>query len=240
MKSEIGYRPLYQQVHEKIIGDIATGKWLPGEMIPSEKMLAKNLDVSQGTVRKVLNTLTDEGVLERHQGKGTFVARNTSERSLFRFFRLARPGGRRLIPELGEDTVRVRNARLDEIAKLDLGRKDKVIEITRIRLIEGRPVIREIIILPEAIFRGIEKQAPLPNTLYSFYQSSYGEHIFSTEEEISAVLADDEDFQLIGVTQGSPILRIDRVAMSLTERPLEWRVSRCNADNLVYAVSLGL
>ena len=233
-----GYRPLYRQVYDIIVRKVAQGQWKPGEALPSEHALARELGVSQGTIRKVLDGLTLEKLLERRQGKGTFIAENTQERALFRFFRLARPGGERLIPERGGETVKVRASKASEQAKLDLTRGDKVVEIIRVRLIDGRPAIREIIILPAALFPGIDKRGELPNTVYSLYQTEYGINIVSAQEELSAVAATAEDEADLHTPVGSPILLIDRVAVSLQERKVEWRLSRVRSEDLVYAVTL--
>src|SRR6202012_1763353 len=109
-----GYRPLYRQVYDIVVRRVAEGDWRPGEALPSEQSLARELGVSQGTMRKVLDSLTAEKVLERRQGKGTFIAENTQERTLFRFFRMARPGGKRLKPERAGETVKIRVSRATE------------------------------------------------------------------------------------------------------------------------------
>jgi GntR family transcriptional regulator len=233
-----GYRPLYRQVYDIIVRKVAQGQWRPGESLPSEQALAAELGVSQGTMRKVLDALTAEKLLERRQGKGTFIAENTQERALFRFFRMARPGGERLTPAPGVESVKVRTSRAPEQARLDLGRGDRVVEIVRTRLIDGRPAIREHIILPSAQFPGIEKRPALPNTLYSLYQTEYGINIVSAREELRAVLATPEDNAVLGAPIGCPLLLIDRLAISLQELKVEWRVSRVRTDDFVYAVTL--
>ncbi|MDE1921990.1 MAG: GntR family transcriptional regulator [Gammaproteobacteria bacterium] len=233
-----GYRPLYRQVYDILVNRVVQGAWRPGESLPSEQSLAKELGVSQGTVRKVLDALTAEKLLERRQGKGTYIAEHTQERALFRFFRISRPGGERLKPERTSEAVRVRAARAAERAKLDLERDARVIEITRTRLINGDPALHEVIIVPAHMFPGIEKRAALPNTLYSLYQTDYGINIVSAREEVHAELATAVDHRILGVAVGSPILVIDRLALSLQDRKVEWRVSRLKSDNLVYAVTL--
>ena len=233
-----GYRPLYRQVYDIVVSRVVQGAWRPGEALPSEQSLAKELGVSQGTVRKVLDALTAEKLLERRQGKGTYIAEHTQERALFRFFRIARPGGERLKPERASEIVKVRVARAAERVKLDLERDARVVEITRTRLIDGRPAMHEVITLPAHLFAGIEKRAALPNTLYSLYQTDYGINIVATREEVHADLASATDHRILGVPVGSPILVIDRVALSLQERKVEWRVSRVKSDGLVYAVTL--
>ncbi len=238
MNETPGFRPLYRQVYEIVVRRLSQGEWRPGEALPSELNLAKELGVSQGTVRKVFDALTAEKVLERRQGKGTFIAENTQERAQFRFFRLARPGGKRLTPTLGTETIRVRAARTPERERLELGRDARVVEIDRVRLLEGVPAIREIIALPADLYPGIEKIGALPNSLYSLYQSKFGVTIMTTHEELSAQLATVDDHRQMGIAAGSPILVIDRIAVCLPERKAEWRLSRVRSDNLVYAVTL--
>jgi GntR family transcriptional regulator len=234
-----GYRPLYRQVYDIIVRKVAQGVWRPGTSLPSEQSLAREMGVSQGTMRKVLDALTAENLLERRQGKGTFIAENTQERTLFRFFRLARPGGKRLTPERTDEAVKVRVSKATERDKLGLARNERVVEIIRTRLIEKTPAIRESIILPAALFPGIEKRASLPNSLYSLYQSDYGINIVAAHEELSAQLATEEDQQILDIPQGGPILVIDRLALSLQEQKVEWRVSRVRSTaDLVYAVTL--
>lgn len=233
-----GYRPLYRQVYDIIVNKVAEGVWRPGEAIPSEQALARELGVSQGTMRKVLDALTAEKLLVRHQGKGTFIAENTQERSLFRFFRMVRAGGERVTPTMGEQSVRVRAARVADQQRLDLAKGAKVVEITRVRLIDGKPMIRETIILPSALFPRIEDRMPLPNTLYSLYQTDFGINIVSANEELRADIATPDDQRLLGAPAGSAILCIDRVALSLQDRKVEWRTSRVHARDLTYSVTL--
>lgn len=238
MNDTPGFRPLYRQVYDIVVRRVAEGVWRAGEALPSELNLAKELGVSQGTVRKVFDALTTENVLERRQGRGTFIAENTQERAQFRFFRMARPGGERLTPTLGGETTRVRAARAPERERLELEHNARVVEIARIRLLEGVPAIRELIILPSELFPGIEKLGDLPNSVYSLYQSKFGVTIVSTLEELSAQLATADDQRQISVSAGSPILVVDRIAVSVGGRKVEWRLSRVRSDNLVYAVAL--
>jgi GntR family transcriptional regulator len=233
-----GYRPLYRQVYDIMVRKVAQGVWRPGASLPSEQNLAKEMGVSQGTMRKVLDALTAENLLERRQGKGTFIAENTQERTLFRFFRIARPGGKRMTPERVDETVKLRASRALERTKLGLARTDKVVEIVRTRHIEKVPSIHETIVLPAPLFPGIEKRPSLPNSLYSIYQSDYGLNIVAAHEELSAQLATAADQEELGIPKGGPILVIERLAVSLQDQKVEWRISRVRSTDLVYAVTL--
>lgn len=66
--------PLYRQIYAQLRGDISAGHLKPGERIASEKELSEQFHVSRITAKKALEMLFDEGLIERFQGKGSFVA----------------------------------------------------------------------------------------------------------------------------------------------------------------------
>jgi GntR family transcriptional regulator len=232
------YRPLYRQVYDFLVKQIAEGAWKPGEVLPSEQALATKLGVSQGTVRKALDTLTVEKLVERRQGKGTYVAEHTQERALFRFFRLVTADGVRAIPTSASETVRRRAARRDDILRLKLEASDQVVEINRTRLVEGAPVVHERIVLPLRLFPDIDRHSPLPNALYELYQRDYGYNIVATHEELRADLAKRDDARRLKVKPGDALLVIERVAVALDGLRVEWRTSRCDTRHLLYSVTL--
>lgn len=232
------FRPLYQQVRDVFVRRIADRIWPPGEALPSEQALAAELGVSQGTVRKALDSLAAEGLVERRQGKGTFIAEVTPASSLFKFFRMSQPGGGRLVPEMGESSVRRRRASARESEALHLERNESVVEIRRVRLLGGAPAILETIVVPLKRFPDLDKQ-PVPNAIYALYQSAYGINVLTAEEELKAVGAPEQEARILGIEPGAPVLEIDRIALDIDGRPVEFRRSFCDTRNLVYAVSLG-
>lgn len=66
--------PISRQLIEQISAACASGRWLPGDRLPSVRQLARELTVNQNTVLRVYEKLTSEGVLEMRHGDGTFVA----------------------------------------------------------------------------------------------------------------------------------------------------------------------
>ena len=74
--------PLYQQIKRNIRTRIRAGRWQPGTRLPSENELVNGLGVSRMTVHRALRELTQEGLLERVHGLGTFVAKPPRHASL--------------------------------------------------------------------------------------------------------------------------------------------------------------
>jgi DNA-binding FadR family transcriptional regulator len=68
----------YEQVAERLLADIAAGRLVPGERLPSERDLARRLQVGRASVREALAVLQNEGLLETRPGSGSFVAENAA------------------------------------------------------------------------------------------------------------------------------------------------------------------
>jgi GntR family transcriptional regulator len=234
---DLGFRPLYKQVRDRLTARIGDGSWKAGEMVPSEVQIAAELGVSQGTVRKALDDMTAAKLLVRRQGRGTFVATHDEARILFQFFKLQPDGGARVFPESEVLSVSEGAADPDEAAALALFTGEPVIRIRRVRSLEGRPCIAETIVLPTALFEGIGDQ-PVPNNLYDLYARRYGVTVAGGSERIKAVAADAMTAGLLGVEAGAPLMSIDRVATALDGRPVERRLSLCATGSISYVTEL--
>ncbi len=221
-------RPLYVQVRERLLERIRSGAWKPGQLIPNEFEIAAEFGVSQGTARKAISELAAEELVVRRQGRGTFVVEHTPAHVLFRFFNIYDASGAAVIPDSRGTRASVQRASAQERAALELAENAPVIRIRRTRMRGGVPFITETITLPEALFPGLADEAALPNTLYDMFQKVYGVLLTRTDDRLSAVTADAETAAELGIAPGAPLLRIERIAFSLDDRPIEWRVSLCH------------
>jgi GntR family transcriptional regulator len=68
---------LYQQVYQFLAQQISSGMWRPGATLPDEQELARNLGVSQETIRKAIDKLEADQIVVRHRGGGTAVVDHT-------------------------------------------------------------------------------------------------------------------------------------------------------------------
>jgi GntR family transcriptional regulator len=229
--------PLYRVVIDAVVARIAAGQLLPGAMLPSETHLAAEIGVSQGTARKALMMLEQYGIVRREQGRGTFVTARTPDSSLFNFFRLRKPDGTLIRPDLTHESILIRAADAVERDTLE-GRPDEVFEISRVRSLQGVPSTAEVSVVPVNLFPGLDRRAPLPNTLYVLYQQIYGCIILRAEESIVATAASPGDAALLDVPEGTPLLCVDRIAKDVLGRVVERRRSHCRTDQMTYMVTL--
>lgn len=232
-------RPLYEQVDNIIRQRLLDNVWKPGEALPSEMQLARELNVSQGTVRKALGDLVAENLLYRRQGLGTFVSEHTDRRALFLYFNLVGDDGERQLPESQVISRALGAASAIESERLGLAPGAGVYRFTRIRSFKGTPTIVETVALPADLFPGLDAGSEPPNHLYRFYQSEYGITVVKAAEQVRAVAATAGEADSLGIAPGAPLLEIDRTSLMLDSRPVEWRLSRCRTDHCRYVAERG-
>lgn len=235
--ARVGFRPLYVQVREELKRHLSKGRWQPGAMLPSEHELARELGVSQGTVRKALDSLSADRILVRRQGRGTFVAEFEESRILFQFFRLRPDAGERLFPVSKILRRPSGPATAKEAVALGLEPGTKVWRIARRRLHGPNVILWETIALPAARFEGFEDIDEIPN-IYQLYSQRWGITITSASEQLRAVSADQTDSDALGCPVGAPLLRIERIAYDINKVPVEYRDSRCLTEQMYYSSDL--
>lgn len=237
--AESARRPLYAQVHAELVERIRSGQWKPGQLIPNEFEIAAEFGVSQGTARKAIGALAVANLVVRRQGRGTFVYEHTPDDIMFRYFNLFEDNGARIVP-YSRSTKRVlAKANGAERKTLNLPGSARVIRFDRIRAHGRKPFITESIILPEAMFPGLADADDIPDTFYDVFQKNYGVLVIRTEERLTAIAAEPRQAQELDVPAGTPLMRIERIAFTLDERPVEWRISLCHLKRAHYLARTG-
>lgn len=220
------FSPLYQQIKSLIMRSLEQGEWKPGELIPSEVELSQRFGVSQGTVRKAVDELSQDNLLIRRQGKGTFVATHNEAKAHFRFLRLVpEQGGEVDYPESRVlDCKRVRLP-ADVARLLELRSAESGYLITRLLSFGGKPTVLDEIWLPGVHFKGLSREmlTTWSGTLYGFFESKFGVCMTSASERIRAVAASDTQAGQLGVPQGSPLLFVERLSKAFGGHPVEVR-----------------
>jgi GntR family transcriptional regulator len=211
-------------MRERIVG----GEWLPGQLLPGEEALAKELRVSVGTVRKAFDVLSGQGLVTRQRGRGTFVARATNERAFTSFYRLVDRQDR--VRRLPVDTILLREravARDDEREALALDAGDLVYRLRRRRSLADTPLVLESIAFPYARVGNQEwgsDDAPA-HLVYSFLEQQCGVSVSRVEDRLQACTLPPEAAADFGLPTGEAVLLSIRVAYDLQGAPVEFRHS---------------
>lgn len=233
LDSRLMARPLYLQVRDVLVQRIIVGQWKPGGTLPNETKLAEQLGISIGTVRKALDLMESERIVTRRQGRGTFVNDNASD-EVFPYSPFCTPEGKRISDHKRAKSISRVSASPDEAARLDLARGEELIKVDRVREHHGEAYMTESCLLPARHFKR------LPEDLASYWPAALaqlnGILIGHADEHVDVTVADPEDAKDLGVEEGSPLLRLDRVIYSDHGIPLEWRVARCYMRRERYVV----
>jgi GntR family transcriptional regulator len=219
------FSPLYQQIKGLLTRSLGLGEWKAGEALPAEPELAQRFKVSQGTVRKALDALTAEGLLVRRQGKGTFVATHAEAQVQYRFLRLMPDEGPREAMQRRFLELRRLRATADIARALDLKVGDGVLQLRRLLLADGVPVVLDDIWLGSRLFKGLtaERLQAYRGPMYGLFEAEFGVQMIRAEEKIRAVAAAEPDAAVLGVAPLAPLLLVERRSYTYADRPVELR-----------------
>lgn len=220
------FSPLYQQIKVLITRSLQAGDWRPGEAIPSEMELATRYRVSQGTVRKAIDELAADNLVVRRQGRGTFVSTHAEQQVQYRFLRLVPdPGGKSGPVQRRVLECRRHRAPAEVARVLDMKAGEPVVQIRRLLLFAGRPVVLDDIWLPGMLFRGLtaERLDEYQGPLYALFETEFGVKMLRAEEKLRAVAASISDAEQLGLPEGAPLLSVERRTLTYGDRPVELR-----------------
>ena len=225
--------PLYRQLMERLRGDITTGVYPAHSRIPSEQALCETYGVSRVTVRKALSELTQEGLLQRQQGKGTFVSGPklfSDLRDVNSFHDACRlmgcqPGARvihaQLVPAGEPDRARLNCA------------DSQVVEIMRLRLADDLPVMIETNRFPLSCAWLLEQT--LSGSLYALLQE-HGLIARRGIHEISLTYATAAQARLLQAEPGSALLRLEQVIYDQHDQPLHTSHQVIRGDRFTFRI----
>ena len=214
----VNFSPLYAQLMDQIRTDIRRGVYAVGSRIPPEHELEINYGVSRVTVRRALQELTAEGLLERKQGKGTFVSMPRAEireRRPQSVHEACRAEGR--APGVRVIRVGEKQAEAQERAELLLPEDSEVLECARLLLADGQPVIYETNQFSMA-YAWLEN-ADLNGSLYRLLQD-YGVRAEKAIYDFSQHAAGEEEAALLGTERGALLMDLHMVVYDQKGRPL--------------------
>ena len=234
------YAPFYIQVMDAIKEAIEQGDMKPGEQLPGEPELCRMFDVSRTVIRQALKELDYEGLIKREKGRGTFVAEPKIGESLFQeltgFYQDMEAKGHRAGSKVFKQEVVPAPAKVAKHLKI---RPDTlVVQIDRLRFVEGEPIVLVSAYLPYELYPKL-LDADLENqSLYVFLEREYGVEIMSSRRVLEAVPANEYEAELLQVQKGAPLIMLDSVSCLVDETPIEYYHALHRGDRSRFEVYL--
>lgn len=215
-------RPAHVRIEEWLEGLINSGALSLDDRLPSEVDMAAALGVSRMTLRQSLNMLESKGLLVRKRGRwgGSFVTRPRFDYNLSGL-----PG----FTEQMRRSNALAGARVIEAATvspapevrqaLQLGRREKVHRVVRVRSANREPVALEVNSYPAGMFPDLLARC-MTGSLYAVLRG-LGHAPFSATEVLEPVIASSEYANLLWTAEGSPLMLVQRTAYDIEGRPVE-------------------
>ncbi len=201
--------PLHIQISEMLIRDIHAGRLVDGERLPPERIMAENLGISVGTLRRALADLTEKRMLERVQGSGNYIRARTDAKSVYAFFRVE------LLEGGGLPTA--------ELLSVEKRTKDKDLPtfgtapdahcIRRLRSLGGKPAVLEEIWLDASYADAITPQ-DMSESLYLYYREALGLWITRAEDRLGMAPVPDWAPPSFGLLPNTQTVMATRISWS--------------------------
>ncbi len=199
--------PLYVEIAELLIRDIAAGRYMDGARLPPERELAASLCTTVTTLRKALVLLEEKALLKRIQGSGNYIKTQSDVDSVYAFFRVE------LLQGGGLPTAQLLS--VDRCAKPaglpTFGDSDFAHRIRRLRSLSGEPCVLEEIWLDGSYVPSLTR-ADLPDSLYLFYRETLGLWITRVEDRLSIAPCPDWAPDAFAPLAGAPLAYAERIS----------------------------
>ena len=214
---------MHTQIRETLRTRILDGTNAPHSQLPSESELIAMFRVSRITVRQALHDLQKEGLIFKIHGKGAFVSKPKAFQDLARL-----QGFGEAMDRHGYETfnklIGLRYLAPDKkvAAMLKTARGDKVAEIRRVRYLNREPISLDVTYLPRALGERLAKEDLATRDIFLILEDDYGLALGHAELSIEATTADERFARLLGISDGAPILRIQRLTCTTDGAPLDF------------------
>lgn len=225
--------PIYLQVREVVRCQIEEGEYLPGMPIPTENELAEQYGINRLTVRSAIDSLVNEGLLKRVQGKGVYVVGRKMERDLEQL------GGfsqtileKNALPSTKTLTKVLRRAGDKYSLVFGIQPDDEIYCIKRVCYVAEEPVSLEEIFIPRYI---VPKLMGIDLSVFSLYEvyEFYGINPARAYQTLDLAQLEQKDARLLDVDAGLAVMLFECTSYDENDRVIEFsrnytRGDRCN------------
>ena len=210
--------PAYQQIQGTIVKRLELGLLKPGDLVDSERELARIHQVSLMTARHALTALEREGLVVRRRGSGTFVAPPKIHFNKLMSY-TEQMSGRGLVVSSKLLSLGVIETEQEIAARLSLPATSPLVKVERLRLGGDEAFAIETCYLSAGEFGDLTRSRLDRASLFTVLEHEYGLQIAHSDEEVDATTADAHAARLLGISPGTAVLRIRQQIYSTKAKP---------------------
>ncbi len=202
----------YQQIADELRARLA--RVGAGQVLPSESELSAEFGVSRVTIRRALEILREQGLVDARQGFGWYVAGEPVRQRLDELGTIeGQLAERGIKPERRVIEFAYRNAPSRVAAVLGV---DHVLRVRRVNLADGEPFALVTVWCPAELGQHLSRRDVEQHPFYELIDVE----LRGATQTIGADSVDDADARLLGVPPASPVLRCERVTTDVQGRPV--------------------
>jgi DNA-binding GntR family transcriptional regulator len=216
------YEPAYAQLANILRRQIADGAYRPGDQLPSESQLCRRYGISPMTVRRSINLLSDQGVVNTAQGRGTFVKPlelGTANFDLGELQDLFMSGAATDVKLLD---VRIVSADERTARKLELTKGDPTIYIRRLFTREKKPIFYHRAYLIYDPARPIVEAEMDVTSLRGLFTSVDNTMLKRGQLTIEATMMNEEEAKILQIQLPAAAFYLEHLFYDFGNRPISW------------------
>lgn len=231
-------RAIYLQLLDMIEQQISERKLVPGDILPSENEFCEAYHISRTTIRQTLRELENLGLIMRKRGLGTFVCEPKVSRHLGNLYSFTED-----MKKIGmTPSSRVLSYRLvsksECTSQLQCFESDRLVEVVRLRLANGRPMLIERTYLPVSLCPNLSWEMLENYPLYSLLAERYKLVPSRAEETYEAVIMLKEESQQLECAPGEPAFLLKRFTWDQKERLIEYTKSIMPSSRSKFVITM--
>ena len=236
--------PLYIKFQDIIMKKMEAGEFLPGEKLPSERVLAEMYGINRMTVKSAVNALVAKGYLYRLQGKGTFIQKKDFQR--LNLGLLSESGNMGITAMVKSQGVKISNKILTRgeltgsryfSSRLQINIEDPVYSLHRIRYGNEEPIAVEYTYVPYGYFPGIE-QINFKNVSLYDYMDSKGRMPVVFEQKFQIVEVSKKEGKHLELEQGQVAYYFEMTGMDENNTIVEYTESFTRTDKAEFVFTI--
>ncbi|MFT3942551.1 MAG: GntR family transcriptional regulator [Ancrocorticia sp.] len=233
--------PKYVVVRDALVRRVRGAS--PGDQLPTEPELCAEFGISRITLRRAVEELIDEGLLVREQGRGTFVTdpkragvfTESFANRVIGFYRQQLEAGRTVTSRVLANRVTVNPEAADILGKRE---STELVELTRIRYVNGILQQCSTTWLPRKRFPGVLKHDFSEGSLYEFIEQHYGVDLIRNDLVVQLARADQDVSLALGIPEREPIMAMTSTVFETGDVPIAHGITSFTPRNSQISISL--
>lgn len=209
--SEENKIPQYKKLYEILRRHIVSGVYEEGSLLPSENELCAVHSTTRPTVRHALETLVQDGFIQKKQGKGSIVQKPPQDIGILSIAGTSSAIGKHYLQTQILQKPQIKPWPLPFNFNLSEAEKDfGCIYMERLRFVNEQPVFYDINHIPNINLPRFTSRTFENKSLFDILRTNYQIEVKGGEQKLKAIIADEKIGQLLKIRNGDPVLYMER------------------------------